>query len=63
MKGVVMTTPIGEKLAGGGLLAGWGAWVVAHVAAINGILQTVLLVVSIIATLLAARYHYRRTPK
>jgi hypothetical protein len=37
----------------------WIGWLVSHITEINSILQTILLVTSIIATLIAARYHWR----
>lgn len=42
-------------------IAGWIGWLVSHVAEINNVLQMILLVTSIIATVLAARYHWRMT--
>lgn len=42
---------------------GWGAWVASHLAQVNEVLQFVLLITSIAATILAMRYHWRNTPK
>lgn len=52
-----------QKVADGGVLAGWLGWVVSHITQINGVLQALLLLTSIVATLIAARYHFKRTPK
>jgi hypothetical protein len=52
-----------QKVADGGVAVGWFGYIVSHAEQINGILQTILLITSIIATIIAARYHLRRTPK
>lgn len=52
-----------QKAADGGVVVGWLGWVVSHIEQINGVLQAVLLVVSIVATLVAIRYHLKRMPK
>jgi hypothetical protein len=52
-----------QKIADGGVAVGWFGYIVSHIEQINGVLQTVLLIASIIATIIAARYHLRRTPK
>ena len=51
----------GQKIADIGAPIGLGVWVISHIAEINGLLQLVLLVSSIIATVLAARYHYLKS--
>jgi hypothetical protein len=52
-----------QKAADAGVTIGWFGWVVSHVEQINGILQTILLIASIVATFVAIRYHWKRTPK
>lgn len=58
-----MNDDLHRKLADSGAVASWMGWIVSHVAAINALLQTVLLVVSIVAGLVAIRYHLKRTPR
>lgn len=57
-----MNDELHRKLADSGAVVSWAGWIVSHVAAINALLQTVLLVVSIAAGLVAIRYHLKRTP-
>lgn len=52
-----------QHLADAGAVVGWGGWVLSHLDQINGLLQTVLLIASIVATIVAIRYHLKRTPK
>lgn len=52
-----------EKAAFCGMVCGWGVWIVSHIQQINSVLQAVLLLASIVATLITARYYHRRTPK
>ena len=52
-----------EKTAFCGMLCGWGMWLVSHIQQINGVLQAILLLTSIVVTLVTGRYYYRRTPK
>lgn len=52
-----------QRIADGGVAIGWFGYIVSHIEQINGVLQLVLLVTSIIATIIAARYHFKRTPK
>lgn len=52
-----------QKAADGGVVVGWFVWIVSHIEQINGVLQAVLLLLSIVATLFAMRYHYKRTPR
>lgn len=52
-----------QKAADSGVAAGWLGWTVSHIEQINGVLQALLLIISIAATLIAMRYHYKRTPK
>ena len=54
---------IQQKVADGGVAVGWFGYIISHIEQINGVLQTLLLVTSIVATFIAARYHWRRTPK
>ena len=52
-----------QKIADGGAIIGWAGWFLSHLDQINGVLQFVLLLSSIVATVFAARYHLRKTPK
>lgn len=52
-----------QHLADAGAMVGWVGWVLSHLDQINGLLQTVLLLASIVATVVAIRYHLKRTPK
>jgi hypothetical protein len=52
-----------QRLADSGPVVGWGAWFISHIEQVNGVFQFVLLVTSIVATIIAARYHWKRTPK
>lgn len=52
-----------QKVADGSVVFGWLGWTVSHITQINGVLQALLLITSIVATLIAARYHYLKTPK
>ena len=54
---------IQQKAADAAVTIGWSGWLVSHIEQINSIAQFVLLLTSIVATVLAARYHYKRTPK
>lgn len=58
-----MNDDLHRKLADSGAIASWMGWALSHIAAINQVLQTVLLLVSIVAGLVAIRYHLKRTPK
>jgi hypothetical protein len=58
-----VNTPVQQKLADGGPVFGWAAWLISHIEQVNGILQFLLLTVSIVATIIAARYHWKKTPK
>ena len=58
-----MTQAIQQKVADVAVPMGWGALAFSHLAELNQILQFILLVTSIIATLIAIRYHLRNTPK
>lgn len=51
-----------EHLADGAVALSFGGWFLSHIAQINQVLQFVLLVVSIIAGVIAARYHLKKTP-
>jgi len=57
------TQDVQLKIADTAVPVGWGAWVVSHLAEVNEVLQFVLLATSIIATLIAIRYHVKNTPK
>lgn len=48
-------TRIADYSVGGG----WLGWVVSHITEVNSVLQAILLITSIVATLIAARYHWR----
>lgn len=52
-----------QKAADSAVTVGWLGWLISHIEQVNGLLQFVLLVTSIAATLVAMRYHWRRTPK
>jgi len=52
-----------QHLADAGAVVGWGGWILSHLEPINTVLQFILLVLSIIATAVAIRYHLRKTPK
>ena len=54
---------IQQKVADSGVAVGWFGYLVSHLEQVNGVLQTVLLLASIVATVVAARYHWKRTPK
>lgn len=56
-----MTTVPAQKVADAGAAIGWVGWFLSHLDQINGVLQFALLVTSIVATIIAARYHLRRT--
>ena len=58
-----MTQDIQQRVADAAVPAGWGIWAFSHLAQLNEILQFVLLTMSIIATVIAIRYHLRNTPK
>lgn len=53
----------GQRLADAGATVGWMGWALSHLDQINGLLQTILLIASIVATIVAIRYHWKRTPK
>jgi hypothetical protein len=50
-----------SKVADTGAAIGWGTWILTHITQINEFAQFVLLVTSIVATVFAARYHFKRT--
>jgi len=54
---------IQQKVADSGVAVGWFGYLISHLEQVNGVLQTLLLTSSIIATIIAARYHWKRTPK
>jgi hypothetical protein len=56
-------SPTKEAAALCGVACGWSTWLMSHIQQINGVLQAVLLLVSIVVTLITGRYYYRRTPK
>jgi hypothetical protein len=41
--------------------AGWSGWLFSHIAQINELAQFVLLITSIGATIVAMRYHWKKT--
>lgn len=51
------------RAADGGVLVAWFAWFMAHIDQINNVIQFILLVTGIISTLLAGRYHWKKTKK
>lgn len=52
-----------QKVADAGAVVAWGGWFMSHLAQLNEIMQFVLLAVSIVAGLVAIRYHLKKTPK
>lgn len=52
-----------QHIADAGAAVGWFGWLLSHLDQINGLLQSLLLVLSIVATVVAIRYHIRKTPK
>lgn len=57
------TQPAQQRVADTGAVVGWIGWFLSHLDQINGVLQFILLVSSIVATVVAARYHFKKTPK
>jgi hypothetical protein len=49
-------------VADGAVAASWSGYYISNVIEINEVLKTVLLVASIVATVIAMRYHLRNTP-
>lgn len=58
-----MNSDFQQKAADSCAAMGWVVWVTSHIDQINSVLQSILLLVSIVGTLVALRYHYKRTPK
>lgn len=58
-----MNDELHRKIADLGAITSWTGWVLSHIGALNQVLQTVLLLVSIAAGLVAIRYHLKRTPR
>jgi hypothetical protein len=54
---------VNDKLSHGGWIAGGIAWYLAHIEVINGVLQTAVLLGTLIGIYFAARYHNRNTHK
>lgn len=52
-----------QQLADASALTAWAGWFLSHLADINGVLQFILLLVSIAAGIVAIRYHLAKTPK
>lgn len=52
-----------DKVLQAGALSGWVGWFFSHVREVNDLLQTVLLITSIAATVVAIIYHRSRTKK
>jgi hypothetical protein len=52
-----------QRVADAGVVIGWGGWLFSHLVDINLVLQTILLVASIVATVVAIIYHARRMSK
>lgn len=50
-----------QKVADTGAVIGWSGWFLSHLDQINGILQFLLLIASIAATVVAARYHWKKS--
>ena len=49
-----------ERATDAGVAAGWIGWLIARLELVNGMLQTILLVLSIIATSLVILKHWRK---
>lgn len=45
------------------MIGAMGIWTLSHIAAVNEILQSILFCVSIVAGIVAIRYHWKKTPK
>ena len=58
-----MQTNSQQQLADVGAVAAWTGWFLSHLVEINGVLQFILLLVSIAAGIVAIRYHLAKTPK
>ena len=58
-----MTRDLQQTVADVAVPVGWGTWVFSHIVEVNEVLQFVLLITSITATVIAIRYHVRNTPK
>lgn len=59
-----MSEPTSQKqLADASAVAAGAGWFLSHLAEINGVLQFILLLVSIAAGIVAIRYHLAKTPK
>lgn len=52
-----------QTVADGTVIFSWLGWMISHIDQINSVLQFVLLIASIFATAVAARYHLRKTRK
>lgn len=49
-----------QKLADVSVPAAWGTWILTHISDINQYLQSIMLCVSIVATVAAGLYHFTR---
>jgi hypothetical protein len=52
-----------QKVADAGAVMAWGGWFMSHLVQLNEVLQFALLLVSIVAGVVAIRYHLKKTPK
>lgn len=52
-----------QNIADASAIAAWFGWFLSHLADINGVLQFILLLVSIAAGIVAIRYHVSGTGK
>ena len=55
-----MNDALHRKIADSGAIVSWLGWALSHIGALNQLLQTVLLLVSIVAGLVPIRYHLKR---
>lgn len=52
-----------DKIANTGIVTGFFVWFMAHIGAINEVLQFFLLVASLVGVYFAVQYHKSNTPK
>ena len=54
-----MDDDVAQKAADAGWITGLFVWITSHVAQINGVLQFIILLLTIISLLAAIRYHWK----
>lgn len=52
-----MSNPIAQKIANSAVAVSWGGWFVSHIKDINDWLQFIALIVAIVASVCAIRFH------